>query len=347
MKKTYSYRMAFILALLILVLAACGEKTQEDVIAKLEDNKEEMTGYKAKAEMSMNTGQEEQKFNIEIWYKQEDFYRVSLENSLDEKESQVILKNDDGVFVLTPALDKSFKFQTEWPENSSQPYLYQSLISDILKDTEAVFESNENHYVFKTKTNYQSNNNLPSQEVYFDKDTYTPVMVNVLDKDENALVEVKFSSFEMDPSFNEDDFSMEKNMTQGDAAEEEEEASAQVQEDSETKEDLTVLYPLFTAGAEVSEKKEVELENGSRVILTFEGDKNFTLIEEKNHTAPVLSSPQEVRGEIVNLGNTIAALSDNTIEWNYNGTDFTLASEELTREEMIQVAQSVQGQTTK
>ena len=345
MKKTYSYRVAFILALLILLLAACGEKSQEDVISKLEENKEEMTGYKAKAEMSMNTGQEEQKFNIEIWYKQDDFYRVSLENSMDEKESQVILKNEDGVFVLTPALDKSFKFQTEWPENSSQPYLYQSLINDVLKDTEAVFESNENHYLFKTKTNYQSNNNLPSQEVYFDKDTYTPVMVNVLDKDQNALVGVKFSSFEINPTFNEDDFSMEKNMTNGDTADEE--TTAQVEEDSETKEDLTVLYPLYTAGAEIAEKKEVELENGSRVILTFEGDKNFTLVEERNHTAPTLSSPQEVRGEILNLGNTIAALSENTIQWNHNGTDFTLASEELTREEMIEVAQSVQGQTAK
>ncbi|MFC4025328.1 outer membrane lipoprotein carrier protein LolA [Oceanobacillus longus] len=343
MKKIYAYRVAFILALLVLLLAACGEKSQEDVLAKLEKNMEEMTGYKAKAEMAMNTGQEEQKFNIEIWHQKEDFYRVALENSLDQKESQIILKNEDGVFVLTPALDKSFKFQTEWPENSSQPYLYQSLVNDVFKDTEAAFETTENHYIFKTKTNYQSNNNLPSQEVYFDKDTYTPAMVKVLDKDQNALVEVNFSNFEMDPSFNEDDFTMEKNMTSSDSADEE--TAGQVQETAS--EDLTVLYPLFTAGSENMEKKEVELENGSRVILTFEGDKNFTLIEEINHTAPVLSSPQEVNGEIVNLGNTIAALSDNTLQWSYNGTDFTLASDELTREEMIQVAQSVQGQVAK
>ncbi|WP_067730262.1 LolA family protein [Oceanobacillus damuensis] len=343
MKKIYAYRVAFVLALLIVLLAACGEKSQEDVIAKLEENLEDMTGYKTKAEMSMNTGQEEQKFNIEVWYKQEDFYRVSLENSLDQKESQIILKNEDGVFVLTPALDKSFKFQTEWPDNSSQPYLYQSLINDVLKDTEAAFESTENHYVFKTKTNYQSNNNLPYQEIYFDKNSYTPAVVKVLDKDQNALVEVNFSNFEMDPAFNEDDFTMEKNMTSSETGDEE--ASAQAEESDV--EDLTVLYPSYTAGAEILEKKEVELENGKRVILTFEGDKNFTLVEERNHTSPVLSSPQEVNGDIVNLGHTIAALSQNTIEWSYNGIDFTLASDELTREEMIQIAESVQGQVAK
>ncbi|WP_249872719.1 LolA family protein [Oceanobacillus saliphilus] len=343
MKKFYAYRVAFILALMILFLAACGEKTQEDVIAKLEENLEEMTGYKAQAEMSMNTGQEEQKFNIDVWYKQEDFYRVALENSLDQKESQIILKNEDGVFVLTPALDKSFKFQTEWPDNSSQPYLYQSLIKDVLKDTEAQFESTESHYVFKTKTNYQSNNNLPFQEIYFDKNAYTPAMVKVLDKDQNALVEVRFSSFEMDPSFSEDDFTMEKNMTSS----EEGDAETSAQPQASESEELAVLYPLYTAGAEIIEQKEVELENGKRVILTFEGDRNFTLVEERNHTRPVLSSPQEVNGEIINLGHTIAALTSNTLEWSYNGIDFTLASDELTREEMIQVAESVQGQVAK
>ncbi|WP_345739446.1 hypothetical protein [Virgibacillus salarius] len=40
----------------VLLLSACGEKSQEDVVAELKDNLDEMDGYKAKAEMSMNTG---------------------------------------------------------------------------------------------------------------------------------------------------------------------------------------------------------------------------------------------------------------------------------------------------
>src|SRR5690625_4737891 len=108
---------------LVLLLAACGEKSQEDVVAKLEDKLEEMDGYKAKAEMKMNTGQDDQEYQLDVWHKKKDLYRVALTNPEDEKGSQVILKNEDGVFVLTPALDKSFKFQTDWPENSSQPYL--------------------------------------------------------------------------------------------------------------------------------------------------------------------------------------------------------------------------------
>ena len=37
------------------------------------------------------------------------------------------------VRVLTPTLNKSFKFQSDWPYNNSQVYLLQTLLSDIQK----------------------------------------------------------------------------------------------------------------------------------------------------------------------------------------------------------------------
>src|SRR5690625_4119075 len=264
----------------ILVLAACGEKSPEKVLAKLEDRLSTLDGYKADAEMKMSTGAEEQSYQIEVWHKKEDYYRVSLASVHDEKSSQVILKNDDGVFVLTPDLNKSFKFQTEWPENSSQPYLYQSLINDVKNDKEATFTTSDSHYIFHTKTNYQSNNNLPFQEIYFDKKSYTPVLVKVLDKDKQTLVEVNFSSFDLNPSFENDDFKVEKNMVN-----EEEDVSVSADANEDT---LSALFPLYTAEAQLTDKQEIELENGQRVIMTFTGERNFTLIQEKLRIVPRL-----------------------------------------------------------
>lgn len=338
MKKMFGMWVVIIFGL-IFTLSACGEQSQEDVVKKLESNLESMNGYKAKAEMTMNTGQEEQKYNIDIWHKKKDLYRVKLNNDQDEKGSQIILKNEDGVFVLSPALNKSFKFQKEWPENGSQPYLYQSLVTDILKDNEAEFKVSEDHYVFETKTNYQSNNNLPYQKVYFDKKSYTPEMVEVLDKDRNALVQVNFSEFDSDPSFEDGDFAREKYMTKESA---EETASGDGKADT-----FSVVYPQNMAGSELVEESQVETENGERVIMTFSGEKKFTLIQEKQDVVPTMSSPQMVQGEIVNIGHAIGALSDNTIEWFSGGKSFVLASEELTREELIEVAQSVKGKEVK
>jgi outer membrane lipoprotein-sorting protein len=339
MRRVFGFWIVFVLGIVFL-LSACGEQSQEDVVSNLEESLEKMEGYKAEAEMNMKTGQDDQTFSIDVWHKKSDFYRVSLSNEQADEESQIILKNEDGVFVLTPALEKNFKFQSDWPENSSQPYLYQSLVNDVTMDAEAEFESTDSHYIFRTKTNYQSNNNLPFQEIHFDKKTYTPVLVKVLDNDGNALVEVNFSSFNKEAAFEDDDFSMDKNMAQGS---EDTPASGQAAEDRP----FTVLFPSYMAGAELTEQKEVEMENGKRVILSYTGDRNFTLVQEQQEVQPTLSSPEEVSGDIVNLGHSIGAISENMIEWSSGGMDFLLASDQLTQEELVQIAQSVQAQEVK
>ncbi|MDL4840154.1 LolA family protein [Aquibacillus rhizosphaerae] len=330
-----------IITLLILVLVACGEKTKEDVVSKLEASLEDMSGYQAQAMMSLQTGEEAQTYNIDIAHKKKAYYRVILKNEKDEEGSQIILKNDDGVFVLTPALNKSFKFQSDWPNNSSQPYLYQSLVKDVLNDSDSSFKSTDSYFIFETKTNYQNNNNLPYQEIYFDKKTYTPVMVKVLDKDKKPLVEVEFSNFELNPEFAADTFEIEKNMTSSLLGIP---AMAEDNQDSE----LTRLYPTENLGAELVEEKETETENGTRVMLSYEGTKNFTLVQEKANAYPTsMSSPESVVGEPVSLGFTMGALKASSLEWSYNGVDYYLASEELTKEEMVEVASSVIGQSVK
>src|SRR5690625_2856175 len=336
MKRKYMFTM--ILFACVLVLASCGSKSEESVQKKIVDTVQKLEGYKVEAEMTMKTGQEERTYDVQVWYKkgEQDFYRVGLESG-EEENGQIILKNEEGVFVLTPALNKSFKFQTEWPENSSQPYLFQSLVNDVKNDKEATFTASDTHYIFHTKTNYQSNNNLPFQEIYFDKKSYTPVLVKVLDKDKQPLVEVKFSSFDVDPSFEDNDFKIEKDKAN-------EEVSISVDENESP---LSVLFPLYTADAQLEDKQEIALEDGERIIMTFTGAKNFTLIQEKLNSISTISYPKEVQGEIVNLGFAIGALSENVIEWNYNGIDFYLASDDLTKEELIEVASSVQGKEVK
>ena len=323
----------------ILVVSACGGKSQESVVKKISEKLEDVNGYKVEAQMTMKTGQEERNYEIDVWYKkgENDFYRVGLQNA-EEDSGQVILKNEEGVFVLNPALNKSFKFQTDWPDNSSQPYLYQSLVHDVMNDKEAEFSADDDHYIFFTKTNYQNNTNLPYQEVYFDKKNYIPTAVKIMDKDKNPLVVVEFKSMDINPVFQDNDFKQESILQGGKS----EESVAKMMDD------LAVMYPTETLGAELVEKEEVELEDGKRVIMTFKGEKNFSLIQEKMTAVPTTAGfVEEVNGDIVNLGYTIGAITNNGIEWSYNGTDFFLASEDMTIEELIEVAVSVQGQEVK
>ncbi|MBO9131380.1 outer membrane lipoprotein carrier protein LolA [Bacillus sp. 165] len=315
------------------------EKSKEDVVADLNARVEKMSGYKAEAKLSIKTGTEPQVYEVDIWHDKPSYYRVSLKNGKKD-QSQVILRNDDGVFVLTPALNKSFRFQSDWPQNSSQAYLYESLVRDILKDKEAVFKKTDKYYVFETKTNYQNHNMLPKQEITFSKKDLSPVRVKLLDSDQNVLVQVDFSNVKFDAKFDKGAFDTKRNMS-----------SVQMElptvgDNKDTP--FSVLYPKDSPqGVTLKEEKEMKTANGKRIILTYSGDKkSYTLIQEKAKVAAA-STTINVSGEPVDLGYTVGALTKNGVSWSYNGVEYMLASENLTQEELLMVARSVHVQATK
>lgn len=324
---------------MIVFLSACGEKSQEDVLGALTSKVEEMGGYETNAKMTLQTGTEPQSYNIQVWHKKDAYYRVMLES--DKKDqSQIILRNDEGVFVLTPSLNKSFKFQSDWPDNSSQAYLYESLVNDILSDEEATFETKDGNYVFTTKTNYKNNKTLPKQEIVLTKKDLKPVKVTVMDQDQNPLVQVEFTDFKFDPKFDSDAFDMKRNMSS---------AQIDVPTMAQNKDkNVAVLYPEnLPDGVSLVEEKEVATENGKRMVLTYGGkDKSFTLYQEQATVLPA-STPMSVDGEPVDLGFAIGALTDKSLTWTNHGVEYYLASKDLTKDEMVSVARSVQGRSTK
>jgi hypothetical protein len=274
-----------------------------------------------------------------VWHKQPSYYRVSLKNA-DKGQSQMILRNDEGVFVFTPALNKSFKFVSDWPKNSSQAYLYESLVKDISSDSKAKFKATKKHYVFETKTNYPNSEIVPIQEITLRKKDLAPVSVKVMDTDRKALLTVEFSNVEFNKKFDDDAFDTSKNMTG---------ARLEVPAMAEGKEQvMEVMYPSqLPEGVQALEEKEVKSADGTRVIMTFGGKKSFTLVQEKAEVLPATSMPVPVNGDPVDLGFTVGALTGQTLTWSYNGVEFTLASDDLTPEEMVMVASSVQEKAAK
>jgi outer membrane lipoprotein-sorting protein len=325
----------FVGLMVMFVLAACGAKTQEDVVKDLNNKLGELSSYKVNAKMTLQMGAEPQVYNVEIWHKDPSFYRVNLKNAKQD-QSQMILRNNEGVFVLTPALNKSFKFQSDWPQNSSQAYLYESLITDILEDKEAKFEATKDHFVFETKTRYQNNKMLPIQEIKLNKKDLSPAEVKVMDTDRNALVKVEFSKVKFDASFDQDDFDMKKNMTFATPG-------VPVMSDGVSQE-FAVKYPSYEIpGVSRIQEKEFDIEGGKRVILTYGGgEKSFTFIQEKAEYVQTAGSSTFVKGQPVDLGFTVGALTERSITWTQDGVDYKIASNDLTPEEFEMLARSVE-----
>ncbi|WP_342043544.1 LolA family protein [Bacillus sp. OTU2372] len=323
------------------VLAACGSKSQDDVVKELTGKQSDLTSYKVNAKMTLKMGSDSQVYNVEIWHKDPTFYRVNLKNA-EKDQSQMILRNKEGVFVLTPALNKSFRFQSDWPQNSSQAYLYESLIKDIVADKEAKFSSTKDYYIFETKTRYQNNSMLPYQEIKLNKSDLSPAVVKVMDPDRNPLVTVEFSKVKFNADFDKDDFDMKKNMTRA-------QLNLPAMANGKNKDQsFTIKYPTFElTGTKLLEEKTVKIEDGKRVVLTYDGKKSYTLVQEKVSTKVASANPTLMEGDIVDLGATIGALSDHSLSWSQGGVDYMIASKNLTRDEMVEIAKSVQGDSVK
>ncbi|KKB38218.1 outer membrane lipoprotein-sorting protein [Bacillus thermotolerans] len=330
-------KLVWLLCLVALfVLAACGEKSKEDVEKDLANKAEEMKGYKATAQMTLQAGEEKQAYNVEIWNKENNFYRVEL-STAKKDQSQMILKNDSGVYVLTPSLNKSFKFQSEWPNNSSQAYLFEALVKDIQSDQEATFKETDNHYVFETKTRYPNSHMLPLQEITFQKKDLSPVSVKVMDPDRKPVLTVNFKKVDFDAKFEDSSFDVKKNMT---GAQLEMPVVAQSKD-----EEFTVLYPdAKSMGSELLEENEMVTAEGKRIVLTYGGNKAFTVIQEKASALPTASvETASMSGEVANLGFAFGEITEQSLSWNYKGVDYMVASKDLSKEEMIEVAQSMQA----
>jgi len=322
---------AFIVLLLgVLVIAACGNQSKEDVLKDLSNKWSNVNGYELDATMEIKTGSEPRIYDVNVWHTKPDFYRVKVTQK-GEDVTQMIIRNKEGVFVVTPSLRKTYKFQSEWPKQNSQAYLIGALGEDLLADENVTMEEDENNYIFQAATRNNHKSVMPSQVITVDKKTKLPKTVSVLNEAGEEQLLITFSKIDLGTQHKEEEFAVEK------FAEQNSNTTGAI----ETQE-FQVHYPVLQwEGTTLMDEKKIVEDGTERVILTFEGEKSFTLMEQpivydEESTVPVFAP-----GDPADLGFTIGAITDNSISWEQNGVSFFLATNNLSREEMIEVASSV------
>ena len=331
MKKIKKY---FLLLLLMVVffVTGCGHGGESNVVADLEKKVNNTKAYQVQGTLEISNNDDTYHYDVVASFKDPDFYRVSLKNQANNHE-QIILKNTEGVYVLTPSLNKSFKFQSDWPYHNSQVYLLKSIVEDIKNDQERVFAETEEGYTFTTKVNYPNNRKLVKQNVVLYKDLNFKT-VTVTDENDIPQMIMNFSSIDWNPTFGDTYFDLNEAMntcTTCDTLEESKETSALDD----------IIFPLYLpSGTKLTDQNKVEKTNGERVILTFDGEKPFLLVEE---TAEI---PNELAviptyGEPYLLTDTVGALSDNSVSWTSGGIDYYLVSDVMSQDELVEVARSV------
>lgn len=368
------------LFLCLFLLTGCGKYTEKTIVKDLNKKINAITGYHIEGTMDIYNGEDVYSYDVESSY-ENDNYRVSLTNKMNNHE-QIILRNADGVYVLTPSLNKSFKFQSNWPENNSQTYILQSILADINKDEDVKLEEKDGKYILSTKIAYSNNKNLVSQKIYMDKKLNFE-KIEVFDESGNKQIKMIFDSIDTKATFDNKYFSTSENMktveiedetsksenettennTSGETTSDSEEQNTNTESNNNSEEnengdsnlendtnsnttnETSVLedtvYPMYLpSGTYLSTEETVSKEDGERVILTFAGESPFILVEETvSKTEEMEIIP--VYGEPTILMDAIGALSETSVNFISNGVEYYIASENLTMQEILEVAESM------
>lgn len=347
-----------VVAVLVLtaILSGCGSKDATSIVKDLDKVMSKMESYQGSGTMTLHTGQQPLNYKVEVWYQKPNFYRIALTNEKRDI-TQIVLRNEEGVFVLTPSLNKSYRFQSDWPENQGQVYLYQTLIQSIKLDDSRQFTTDKDAYIFDVMASNYQNGSFARQKIRLAKDNYAPRHVEVTDTNNNVMVEVKFDSFDFGKKFDSDAFDMSRNMGKAPDTSQQTtgegdttiEPSASPTDDGTTApatpapESPVVAEPdpdALPEGVKLLDTTDVQLGDSMGVMLRYTGTYDFTLVETVAKDAAVSATS----GIMLDLGFTMGLLSGDetkTLTWSYEGVDYRLTTVDLPHDAMIKVAQSM------
>lgn len=301
------------------------EKPFED---RLQQTLGSLNSYLLEGVMEVAEGEDTKSYDVSVKYlKQDDqdYFRVAMKDSGMNQEQEII-RNAEGVFVVTPTLNQIFKFQGNWPSNSLKPYLLQSM-REIAADESAQIEQTEEGYQISAVVTYPNNRNFTQQEMVFSDDLKIK-SVQIFDDDHVLQMKMLFSKVDYEPGLTAEDFQVPQQLEKETAAE------------PITDEDLP-LMPMETFGAVLSNSSVVENDGKIQYVLEYTGEKNFTIVEEvaesEETTQTIIMS-----GSLVDGLNMVGRYDGNHMTSVINSVRYTIYSDDLSEEEMSAVLQSMQ-----
>ena len=306
-----------------LIFTGCFNKSSSE--SKFIKKEEKTKSYYLSGKLQIINNEDTYLYDVNVSYMKDNYFRVSLINKTNNHE-QIILRDNKDVYVLTPSLNKSFKFQSDWPYNNSQSYLLQSLVSDIKNDKKRKIKNKDNKTIITTNVNYSNNKKLKYQKIYLGKDSMVK-KVEVYDKDGNLKIKMSFGEIDLKAKYKKDYFKVNSNIKTSTV-----ETSKQIED---------IVYPMnIPKNTYLSSEDKIKKEDGERVILTFLGDNPFTIVEETISVGKELETIN-MYGEPELLVDTIGSLSDNSITWISNGIEYYATSKSLTEEKLLDVVKSI------
>ena len=320
------------------VLVLCGWKlffTGDNVGDQLKDLKTDMTSYHMEGTMQIGEGEETRNFYVVVDYldNEVDNFRISLTDK-DINQEQILLRNNEGVYVLTPVLNQVYTFEGDYPLNTPKPYLYHSVIDALESDYEVT--DNVDGYTITYDISYDNEPTWVKQEVKLSKDL-KPVWTYIYDSENKIVAKVLFANVDFAPTYTDDYFTVDSNMNIA----KENVSSSHV---STTIDDLPLIPAVDDVSSTLKEQTKITDNNGKvSYILTYSGVKSYTVFQ------TLVETHQDENYQSITVSGTpidtlygIGFMEGKCLKYLYHDVSYEIYSTDLSVAEMVNVVTNME-----
>lgn len=308
-----------LILLSLLVLVGCKNKDNVDEVARVTNYLSGLSSYSLTSKMTIQRPDKNVSVQVNVDYLSPSYYKVCFKGD----NEQLIIKNDTGVYVITPSLNKEFRFDSNWPLNSSHAYLLEAINKDIKADKEAKGSMEGNEFVIECKITHKTNQKLNKMKYTCDTSFKPKKTVFLNEKNEECIV-VDFDTFTPNSNLGKDNFNEKKYLGTQEEKPGEEETSLT----------LTAGYVVEGSSLAASSKKD------DTTILCYSGESAYTIIVsrvEVSDEVVAIDTYQDI--EVLECG--LGFLNENTMKF-YNGKyEITIFSNQLSVEDYVNIANSI------
>lgn len=327
--KTFIKGLFFCLPLVLLfTLVACKEN--KVVEKKFPEIISELESYKLEASFETYFENGSKECNVLVYYMSPNYYRVELTNNVG-KEKQIMIKNDKGVFIILPSINKTFKITSDWPECTNQPYLLHSLSKDIVTSEDIITKTENGNTALELKVKLFDNTEPVKEKIVFDQKTKLPKDIYIYRTNNSLFNHVSIKSIEKNPKLSNDIFVVDNTIT----------SSRLDYIETPIEFDRSITYPTFCP---VNTKLYQEIilgdETDKRAVMKFNGDSSFTLVQAYTKETETLKN-EYFTGDICVMAGSFGLVANNTIKFYSNGVEYIIASDNTSLVDLLMIGESL------
>lgn len=303
----------------LVLLTGCKSKENVDEVTRVTNYLSGLSSYSLTSNMTINRPDKNVSLKVDVDYLSPKYYKVCFKGD----NEQMIIKNDSGVFVITPSLNKEFRFDSNWPLNSSHAYLLEAINKDIKADSEASGSLDGTNIVVECKITHKTNQKLEKMRYVCDAN-YNPKKTVFLNKNNEEVIVVDFDTFTPNSNLGKDNFNEKKYLGKQEEKPGEEETSLSI----------TAGYVMDGCTLASSSKGE------NTTILCYSGETAYTIIVSKVEVSDEVVAI-DTYDDVEFLACGLGFLSSNTMKYYLKNYEVTIFSEKLTVDDYINIANSI------